>query len=567
MRILTVISAAMALGVASLPAALAEEEVQTGGALNVISFLAAFDIMNFDNTSWSWKNNADQMGTESLARGNLQKGPRGTNEYNFKPSDFMPYSVIEGSLAESWTISRDPLQIEFKLRDGVTWMPIEGVMGARPLDANDVVKSFEAMNDSPTAVPDFWSYVDRWEAKDDRTVVIHLNSFYGSWDYALTWGYYDGIMPVERIALTPEERSDWRKLGGTGPYRLAELRQGERQVYEKNPNYWDREVIGGTEYQLPMTDKVVLNTIRDPSAAIAALTSGEIDIVEAIRWQFIDQIKSASPDIVLQEYMTYSGTYIALRVDQKPFDDVRVRRALNIAVDQEAIRDAVMNGRGELLNFPFNSSWTGYYTPIEELSAEGQELFKYDPERAKALLKEAGLENGFEFDVIVNSNNQAHMDMLPMVQAYYEMIGVKMNIKPMEAGAYQAQRKEPNRTAAYMIDNGSGTPVAVLRKSFLTGQAWNPAYFSDPEFDAAYVAAAEEIDDDKRVAMLKELNRRIIEDDVPHVWLPTPAVYTAWWPWVKNYHGELAIGAQRQNSIYARVWIDEALKREMGYAR
>ena len=152
-----------------------------------------------------------------------------------------------------------------------------------------------------------------------------------------------------------------------------------------------------------------------------------------------------------------------------------------------------------------------------------------------------------------------------MVQAYYDMIGVKMNIRPMEVGAYQAQRQDESRAAAYMIDNGSGTPVAVLRKSFLTGQAWNPSFFSDPKFDADFELASQEVDEEKRIEMLRELNRRIIEDDVPHVWLPTQAVFTAWWPWVKNYHGELAIGAQRKNSIYARVWVDQQMKKDMGY--
>lgn len=564
MHICRLLSVSLALGVASLVPA-AAEEVQPGGELNVLSYLAPYDPMNFDNTSWSWKANADQMGMESLTRGNLQKGPRGTNEYNFKPGDFMPYGVIEGSLAESWEMSLDPLQITFRLREGVNWMPIEGVMDARPLNANDVVKTFEAMNESPTAIQDFWGFVDRWEAKDDRTVVMHLKSFHASWDYMLTWGYYDGVVPVERLALSPEERSDWRKLGGTGPYRLTELRQGERQVYQKNPDYWDRETIDGQEYQLPLADTVTLHTIRDPSAAIAALVSGEVDIMEAITWQFVDQLRQSAPDLNLQEYTAYSGTYISLRVDQEPFNDVRVRRALNIGIDQQAILDAVMGGQGKLLNFPFNADWTGYYQPIEELSPAGQELFTYDPEKARQLLAEAGFENGFEFDVIVNSNNQTHMEIMPMVQAYYDMIGVKMNIRPMEVGAYQAQRREESRTAAYMIDNGSGTPIVVLRKSFLTGQAWNPSFFSDPKFDADFQLASQEVDEEKRIVMLRELNRRIIEDDVPHVWLPTQAVFSAWWPWVKNYHGELAIGAQRQNSIYARVWIDQQMKKDMGH--
>ena len=554
---------ALAAAVAGAAPAVQAQPVKTGGEVNIISYLANFDAMSWDNQAWPWKMNNDQMGMESLLRGNLKKGPAAANEYNFKAGDFMPLQVVEGSLAESYQVLENPLRVEFKLRPNVQWQAIPGVMEARPVVANDIVKHFEAMTKSPSAIKDFWSFVDRWEAKDPGTAVVYMKNFHGAWDYMLGWGYYDGIAPPERHALPAERRTDWRTLGGTGPYRLSDYRSGQRHVYTKNPNYWDSEVIAGRKYTLPLTDRIVIHPIRAEAAAIAALANGSVDILESVRWQFVDQLKKSAPELQFQRYNDYSGTYIALRTDKPPFNDVRVRRALNMAVDKQAILKTVMNGTGEIMNYPFSASWTGYYQPVKELSAAGQELFTYNPRRAKELLAEAGQSN-LEFDVLVNSGNETHMDVLPMVQAFYQQIGVKMNLKPMEVGAYQAQRRKEDRTAAYMIDNGSGTPIAVLRKSFQSGQAWNASFYTSDGFDKRLAAATAERDDPKRVKMLRDLNRFIIEEEVPHVWLPSQASYTAWWPWVKNYNGELAIGAQRQNAIYARIWIDEDLKRRMG---
>ena len=102
-----------------------------------------------------------------------------------------------------------------------------------------------------------------------------------------------------------------------------------------------------------------------------------------------------------------------------------------------------------------------------------------------------------------------------------------------------------------------------MHKSFYTKEVWNPSQWSDPAYDAKINAMYREPDEGKRQALIKELTREIL-DKAPYIWLPTPYVYTAWWPWVKGYNGELRAGAVRPGPIYARMWIDQDIKKAMG---
>jgi peptide/nickel transport system substrate-binding protein len=543
--------------------ALAEDAPQPGGTVNISTMYRTLDATTWDLQRWTWKGNHDNLQMESLLRGDLAYGPGGTNENTFIEQAYIPYNQLEGSLAESWEVKQDPMRVVFHLREGVYWQEVPGVMKRRELVANDVVTSFQTRWDSPRAIPEFWDFIDHWETPDDHTAVVYFKEYNGNWPYKLAWGYYDGILPPEWQNLSEEKRADWRNTAGTGPYRIENIQTGRQQVYAKNDHYWDSTTIDGKAYPLPLNDKVIYHIIKDEASAMAALSTGRLDIMEAIRWQLVDQLKKTAPELIFRKHIGTQGTYIALRTDQKPFDDVRVRRAMNLAVDQRAILASLLNGEGELLNYPFAQHWSDYYTPLKELSAKGQELFDYDPGKAKKLLAEAGYPNGFTFDLQACSCSPYHMDLVAMLQAYYQQVGVKMNIKTMEYGAFRSNMRGKNQAGGYLMNNGSGNPIQVLRKSFMSGQTWNASRYSNEEFDLKINAAITEPDPEKRNAILHELNDFIIEDAVPHVWLPTEMVYSAWWPWVKNYHGEMRIGAVKPNAIYARIWIDEALKKKL----
>ena len=119
--------------------------------------------------------------------------------------------------------------------------------------------------------------------------------------------------------------------------------------------------------------------------------------------------------------------------------------------------------------------------------------------------------------------------------------------------------------AGYLMNNGHTNPTTHLRKSFFTKEVWNPSQWTDPELRQEDGRDYREQDEEKRqVEMIREMTREIL-DKAPYIWLPTPYIFTAWWPWVKNYAGELRAGAVRPGPIYARIWIDQDLKKKMGH--
>ena len=139
-----------------------------------------------------------------------------------------------------------------------------------------------------------------------------------------------------------------------------------------------------------------------------------------------------------------------------------------------------------------------------------------------------------------------------------------MEIETLEAGAFFSLVGNNKHAAGLFLGNANGGPTGSLSKDFAKGGGSNSSLWHDPVFDAKLQALSREPDEVMRQNQVKKLSREIIEQ-APHIWLPTPYVYTAWWPWVKNYGGEIYAGGFRTDPIFARIWIDLELKKQMGY--
>ncbi len=156
------------------------------------------------------------------------------------------------------------------------------------------------------------------------------------------------------------------------------------------------------------------------------------------------------------------------------------------------------------------------------------------------------------------------MDLIPLLDSYLEKIGVRIKIEPMEYASFLSVMTTRNHSAGYFMNSGHVNPTTSLRKSFKTAQTWNPSMYSDPEFDEQVRVLHLERDEAKRIEMVRSMTVEML-DKAPYIWLPTGYVYSAWWPWVKNYGGELRVGAVRPGPIYARIYIDQDVKRQLGF--
>ena len=538
-----------------------EEEPQYGGTLNVATPSRAMSALSWDPADWNWKQNHDTgMYFEQLFAADLDKSTKKGGPYPFTMQAFLPADAIRGELAETWEWEH-PLTLAIRLRRGVMIPDKPGVMKGRELVADDVVFSFERQKASPKIIATYFDHVERVVARDDHTVVFEFNEFNAEWDYRFGYGYYSGIMPRE---LGEVDVKDWRNAVGSGPFKLDDYVEGNSQKYVRNPDYWDRETLAGKPREIPFIDRLVYRIIKSEATALSALRVGKLDLMEAVRWMFIDHLKKTTPELKWNRWLSTNGTFMSMRVDRKPFDDVRVRRAMNLAVNQPEIVEIFYGGHAELFAYPQKPDFVGYYEPLEDMPPSVQELFGYNPEKAKKLLAEAGYPDGFTFKTQVNAIDESLMDLVPLLADYFSKIGVTMEIEPLEYAAYLSAMTTRTHEAGYLAQSGHVNPTTTLRKNFLTGQQWNMAQYSNPDVDERILEMLRSRDVEKRQTLARGITIQML-DEAPHLWLPIQYVYTAWWPWLKNYNGEIRAGAQRPGPIYARLWIDQEMKEEMGF--
>ena len=539
------------------------EKPQYGGTLNIGMIYVTLSPLSWDPADWTWKYNQDTgLTTETLFSADLSKSISRGGKHAFAADSWLPTDAIRGELAESWKMSTDqPLRVDINLRKGVMFPDKPGVMKSRELVAEDVVFSYNRLDKSPKKIPTYFDHIEKVEVTGKHSLRFTFKHYFSEWDYRFGWGYYSAIVPKE---VSDAGAGNWKNLNGTGPFMLADYVQGSAATFTKNPIYWDKEKIAGQSYKLPFVDKIVYRTIKDEASYLTALRTAKLDVLEGVRWSAVEELKKNAPALKWKRWVDTGGTFIAMRVDTKPFDDIRVRRALNMAVNKPEIVKAYYGGNAVLFGYPMHPDYTGYYEPLDKMPVAAQELFAYNPDKAKALLAEAGFPKGFSFKTQVCSCSPDHMDLAPLVAAYLDKVGVKMEIQPMEYGAFLSAMTTKTNAAGYMMRNGHTNPTTSIRKSFVSKQTWNPSQYSDPEFDKRMNEAYQEPDESKRQLLIKLMTREIVEK-APYIWLPTPVGYTAWWPWVKNYDGELRAGSERPAPIHARMWIDEAMKKKMGF--
>jgi peptide/nickel transport system substrate-binding protein len=375
----------------------AAEKVVPGGILTYTDLWPTTNPLTWDIEDWNWKHGYDTgFVMEHLLMGDLQKGPRGSKTTPYETPNWIPPDVMTGELLQRWEVKNKPkMQLIFHLRKGVMWQE-KPFMKSRELVADDVVYSINRLKNSPRVIPKTLDFIGKLEVPDKYTVIINMTEWCADWHARIGWGYYDAIQAPEQ-EKAPGGPKKWENLTGTGPYMLTEYKDGHSQIYTKNPNYWGSEVIGGKKYKLPLNDKVVMMLIKDETTRMTALRTGKLDLMLDVNWKHIDNLKKSIPQLKWARHLAPDNFTLALRMDKKPFDDVRVRRAMNLAVNKIEIIKTLHGGNAELHTYPFPPTFKDIYVPLEKLPPSVRELYTYNPEKAKKLLAEAGYPNCFSF--------------------------------------------------------------------------------------------------------------------------------------------------------------------------
>ena len=428
---------------------------------------------------------------------------------------------VVGDLAEKWEVEEGGLVITFHLRKNILWHDGE------PFTAEDVVFTYRKILDPKTGCP----YVSNFkDIKDIKAVDPYTVRFEFSEPYApalIKLGM--GIIPKHLFEGEPDiRRSAYAKFPvGTGPYRFVKWETGQYMVLDANEKYFEHA---------PGIKKYVYMIIPDQAVQFLELLSGGIDSMDLNPYQFRyrSETREFSEKIAKYEYVSHSYTYIGYNLKDPLFSDVRVRRALSYAVNTKEVIDAALLGLGEPCTGPFLKG-SPYYDP----SVEG---YPYAPEKAKALLREAGWSDAdgdgvlekegaeFRFTIVTNQGSQVREDVATIIQREWAGVGVKAEIQVVAWSAFLDQFIDKKNFQAVML--GWTLPVdpdpdPVWHSEAMKPGGLNFVSYSNKRVDELILAGRGEFDTEKRKEIYREMHR-LISEDAPYTFLffpyATPAI-------------------------------------------
>lgn len=431
----------------------------------------------------------------------------------YSPDDLSPVPA----LAVSWQAAEDAMSWTFELRDGVLWSDGDPFGAADvAFTFNDVVLVDELGAQSATQ----FSQVERVEVIDPLTVRFVLNSPFSALPYYLA--AFAGILPEHVLgdAENPLTVASFNKQSPvtTGPYRVAEFVPGSFVRLEPNPNYWG---------ETPKLAGLIFRVIPDANTQVAQLLAGQLDLVTRLNPSLLTGVaRNPNLEVLRQSQNLYF--WIVLNQDDPRFTDPRVRQALLMALDREAMIEAVLRGYGTVA--------TGPIAPLlGALYEDDVPTYTYDPEGARALLAEAGwtpgpngiLQNGDQRLVIDMPTGQFG-ELVPatlLVQQYWADIGVEADVEVIEWNAYIQQvvvRREYEGTLAWWSQ--PPTPDVTPYYSCEAVATGNniPNYCSD-ELDRIMAEGRRAINADEQIVAYSEMQRYLAEN-LPYMYLWYPDI-------------------------------------------
>jgi peptide/nickel transport system substrate-binding protein len=471
-------------------------------------------------------------------------------------------------LLESYEVFSD--KIVWQVRKGVQWAPTDdqikrGVMdGPRELVAEDMASDVEYFRTSPMGTR-FEGILGKVYATSKYEVVLEMPTF--SADKLMYYLGYEDRSTIESPETRKFDPHKYENHVGTGPFRFEEYVVGSHMSFTRNPIYWDKVTIGGKEYQRPFIDRMVWPIIADPSTRVAALRTGTIDFHESPGIQDWASLDQTNPELLKAAYAD-SINAVGLKCDEPPFNNRELRRAMMIGTDISSTRRLQRSEDLPVHVFPNYYGNAAIYTPMEELPADLQMLYKYDPVKAKKMIADAGYPNGLKIDFYVPTQDMGGgvqaTDVASLITEQWSKIGVEVKIIAQEWLTFRENQYSRTYSGAIWAGMETANPVLSIANSCTTGGFLNESVYSNPVVDGYVARITAEKDRTKRNALIKEVGL-IILGDVPKIPIASKPDGHYWWPWVRNHFGERSIADGQVQETFGYIWVDQSLKKEMGY--
>ena len=499
------------------------------------------------------------------------------DEWDLKSPNTYPPFAITGRLAESWETPDDTTFV-FHIRDGVRWHN-KAPMNGRLLTAQDIEFNFHRMvglgdfadvGPSPFAGASNLLAVpfESVTATDDSTVVMKLTRPYLPAFQIITQDLMVYIMPPE-VIKEHGSITDWRNLVGTGPFEMTDWVDGSSSTRSRNPDYWgDDEKFPGN--RLPYLDEVRFLIIPEEATLQAALISRQIDLRgPSGSWlssiDAADSLRETNPEIVLHTHYFRSSAAFAASVRVPPFDDIRVRKAMQMALDVETIANTFYKGYASATPQGMVGA-QGFYVPFEEWPEEVKKAYSYDPEGAEQLLDDAGYPRGADGTRFKTSARVlGSASYAEIAAAYWAEIGVDVEINEYSDWAlYHSDLFAGSYEGLMGSIAGASYAAPVLVGWHRSDAQWNRPLHQWPELDALVDAALAATTFEEQQRGVQEVDMYAIANHW-QLWGPKAPQFWALQPWVKGYNGEFDLGPNEDSLVVSRLWIDSQLKEEMGF--
>jgi len=492
--------------------------------------------------------------------------------YNYS-TDFVPDQYITGYLAKSWEFT-DLNTIVYHLRQGIHWQNIPPVNG-REFTSADVVYHYGRMfglgiNSKPSpynsTVPAY-APLKSVTAIDKYTVAFTWSGV--SEEYILEqMDQYGGEHSIEAQEAVAQwgDLTDWHHQIGTGPWILTDVVSGSSATMVRNPTYWGYDERY-PQNQLPYISTVKYLIIPNSNTVQAAVRTGKIDNCGLTFTQYQGMLQT-NPAL---KFLTSPGGNLTLdpRDDLKPYNDVRVREALQEAIDLKTITATLFSGHAHSDPTSLTSyKLVGWGYPYSDWPQALKDEYAYNPTNAKANLAAAGYTSGFSTDVVANSSG--NMDLLAILQSEFASIGINMSIRLMDNTSWNSYVRGRSQDAlAYNSGASLGLSFIPSRQfqRFQTGYPINWCAISDPVYDGFVAASQTATTVDGVKKALHDANV-YVANNLWIISLPGPDSFSCYSPWFKGFSNQpYALGGMcLLGGFYtARYWIDSNLKKSMGY--
>lgn len=429
---------------------------------------------------------------------------------------------VAPALAESWEISDDGLTYTFhlqqgvKFHDGTDWNADALIYNInRYMDENDP-------NYDPVLITYYavLAYIDSIDKVDDETVTFTLNKPFAFFLADLYNVYFASPKSLDDAGAAGQAKNPV----GTGPFIFDSLEENQSISFVRNDDYWG---------DVPKLDRLTVELIPDPAARTAALRSGRVDWIEAAQPDDFASLEAAG-------FVTTGNSFDwewswQLMTQVKPFDDIRVRQAMNFAIDRESIAEDLLHGTA---------------TPAYQMMApaslyydEADNIYSYDPAKAKELLTEAGYPDGIDVTISYITAGSGSMQAKAMNEALQAQLAesdIRVTLVPVDFSGMYAKLFGTDPTGWQGANQAFSLEQPSSWSGFWMGCDYNAFGYCNPEVDALHAQALVTTDDDERAALLTQVGHLVTED--------------AAWMFVVNDTAPRAMSSAVQGYVQPKSW-------------